>query len=94
MEKKKDELNAQEAAALRQQIQEDFRKREEMERLEKERTKARRRAMSDVTERPFQGTTVEKFDDNIEIEGVSFDTVKLFHGRSRECIFPCLRKCI
>lgn len=82
--KKKDEMYAQEAAALRQQIQEDFRKREEMERLEREKNKARRRAMSDVTERPAQGMTVEKFDETIEIDGVSFDSVKLFHGRTRK----------
>jgi translation initiation factor 2-alpha kinase 4 len=55
-----------------------------MERIEKEKNKARRRAMSDVTERPAQGITIEKFDDTIEIDGIPFDTVKLFHGRSRE----------
>lgn len=77
-------MQAREAEKLRQQISEDFRRREEMERLEKERTKARRRAMSDVTERPAYGPSIERFDDFVTIDGVRFDTIKLFHGRPRE----------
>ena len=62
-------------------MQLDFRLRDELQRQEKEKHKARNRAMSDTTERPALDFATETFDQIIDAFGIRFDTVKLFHGR-------------
>lgn len=66
---------------LLQQIERDAARKEEMRREEKERQKARRRALSDATEKPLVETSVETFDTQIDAFGTRFDTVRLYRGR-------------
>lgn len=67
---------------LLHQIEQNARHREELQRQEQEeRQKARRRAYSDVTERPSVESTIESFDEDVEVSGIKFDSVRLYHGR-------------
>lgn len=67
------------AQALNEQIQEDVMR----QMLEREQNRARRRANSEATEVPLLGDTpTETFNHEVEIEGVRFHTVKLFHPRN------------
>ncbi|TDL16229.1 Serine/threonine-protein kinase [Rickenella mellea] len=73
---------AQISAQLREQIREDTIKKEELQRLEKERHRARRRAFSDATVQPTDAQT-ESFDEPIGAFGIQFDTVKLYHPQQQ-----------
>ncbi len=64
------------------QIEQDTRRKLESQRVEKERHKARKRAMSDATEKPAFDVATENFDQDIVISGVRFNSVKLYHGRN------------
>ena len=67
---------------LRLQIEQDARRREELQRQEEEeRQRARRRAYSDVTERPSMESSIETFDEQLEVSGIKFESVRLYHGR-------------
>ncbi|KAL5519904.1 hypothetical protein ACEPAG_1564 [Sanghuangporus baumii] len=87
--KEREELLAREEAEkesrlqeqLLQQLERDALRKEELRREEKERQKARRRALSDATEKPAVETCVETFDYEIEAFGTRFDTVRLYHER-------------
>ena len=56
--------------------------------------KARKRANSESTEVPFMGeggdfqVPTEVFDHEMDIDGVRFNAVKLFHPRSGKYLFP------
>ena len=69
------------AQRLAQQLERDALRKEELRREEKERQKARKRALSDATEKPVIETSVEMLDEEIDAYGVRFDSVRLFHGR-------------
>lgn len=61
---------------------EDTMKKEELQRIEKERYRARRRAVSDATERPLASDVMtQSFDHVVEVHGIRFEAVKLFHAR-------------
>lgn len=80
---KEEHKRAQELEAeIMQQIEQDTRRKQEAQRMEKERHKARRRAMSDATEKPMLDVSTESFDHDIVISGARFNSVKLFHGRN------------
>ncbi|KAH8114389.1 kinase-like domain-containing protein [Phellopilus nigrolimitatus] len=79
------EREARRAEELLQQIEQDAQRKEEIQRQEKERHRARRRALSDATEKPMVETSIETFDKEIEAFGVRFDSVRLYHGR-HECL--------
>ncbi|EJC97866.1 uncharacterized protein FOMMEDRAFT_143407 [Fomitiporia mediterranea MF3/22] len=83
--REEEEKQSQADEQLLQQIEKDALRKEEMRREERERQKARRRAFSDATEKPLVETSIESFDSEIEISGVRFDTVRLYHGR-QECL--------
>ncbi|THH07416.1 hypothetical protein EW145_g3398 [Phellinidium pouzarii] len=76
-----DEKESQFAEQLLQQIEQDAQRKEEIQRQEKERQRARRRAVSDATEKPMVETHIETFDSEIEAFGLTFDSVRLYHGR-------------
>lgn len=76
-----DELAAQQAEELRRQIEEDVQRKETLQREERERHRARRRAFSDATEKPVVEALTETFEQEIKAFGLRFDTVKLYHGR-------------
>lgn len=72
-------------AEIMQQIEQDTRRKLEIQRQEKERLKARtrtKRAMSDATEKPMLDIATETFDQDIVISGSRFNSVKLFGGRN------------
>ncbi|KIY47671.1 kinase-like protein [Fistulina hepatica ATCC 64428] len=73
------------AIALDAEIQADVQRFREQQ--EQARTRARKRASSQATEMPYAAsdTPIETFPQEIEMEGVVFDTVKIFHPRS-ECL--------
>lgn len=87
--KEREELLAREEAEkesriqeqLLQQLEREALRKEELRREERERQKARRRALSDATEKPAVETCIEIFDSEIEAFGVHFDTVRLYHER-------------
>ena len=79
--KQEAEKESQLAEQFYQQLEKDALRKEEMRREERERQKSRRRALSDVTEKPIVETSVEIFDSIVEAFGISFDTVRLYHGR-------------
>lgn len=80
--KEEDEKRKKMEEELMHQIEHDARRREELQRQEQEeRQKARRRAFSDVTERPLIESYLEHFDESIDALGIRFDTVRLYHGR-------------
>ncbi|KLO11482.1 hypothetical protein SCHPADRAFT_831061 [Schizopora paradoxa] len=75
-------------AEIMQQIEQDTRRKLEIQRQEKERLKARtrtKRAMSDATEKPMLDIATETFDQDIVISGSRFNSVKLFGGRN-DCL--------
>ena len=72
-------------AEIMQQIEQDTRRKLEIQLQEKERHKARtrsKRAMSDATEKPSHDGSTETFEKDIVIEGAKFNSVKLFGGRN------------
>jgi eukaryotic translation initiation factor 2-alpha kinase 4 len=69
------------ARRLTQQLERDAIRKEEMRRAERERQKARKRALSDTTEKPISETSIEMLDEEVEFAGIRFDSVRLFHGR-------------
>jgi translation initiation factor 2-alpha kinase 4 len=81
------------AQELNEQIKADAQKQQ----LAKERQyKARKRANSEATEVPVSGDTpTETFNEEMEINGVRFNTVKIFHPRigeytARRCVIAIL----
>ncbi|KAJ4471431.1 hypothetical protein J3R30DRAFT_3709861 [Lentinula aciculospora] len=83
--REEEEKESQLQEQLLQQLQRDALRKEEMHREERECQKARRRALSDATEKPMVETAVETFDSEIEAYDMRFDTVRLYHGR-KECL--------
>ena len=68
------------------QIELDARRKEELQRQEQERLRARRRAYSDVTERPTVESSIETLDEEVDAFGARFDSVRLYHGRRGQLI--------
>ena len=81
LEKEKNARELQFAEQFREMFERDVQRKEEMRNRDKEQERARRRAMSDVTEKPIVETSIESFDDEMEVSGIRFDTVRLYHGR-------------
>jgi len=81
--KQREAEEAEKAAKVAQDKEEMF-KEEAMRQLlaREQQYRARKRANSEATETPMSGDTMtESFPHAVEINGVSFDTVKLFHPR-------------
>ncbi|KAH8096907.1 hypothetical protein BXZ70DRAFT_945142 [Cristinia sonorae] len=81
------ERAAQRASQLQEELRADAERRQEEQELFQ---KARRRAMSDATEMPVPEdltdlTPIETFQEEIQWQGVSFMSVKLFHPQ-KECL--------
>lgn len=79
--RERDERERRVANELLSQLQDDARRKEDLQRLETERRRARRRALSDATEKPNLEVSIASFDQEVVIGDVRFDTVRLFHGR-------------
>ena len=82
--RKQREAEETEKAAKVAQEKEEMFKDEAMRQLlaREQQYRARKRANSEATETPMSGDTMtESFPHAVEINGVSFDTVKLFHPR-------------
>ena len=65
------------AAELDRQIQANTARKEQLQREEKERQRARHRAATDATERPVYDVKAETFDCELNIKGLKFRAVKL-----------------
>lgn len=79
--RERDERERRVANELLSQLQDDARRKEDLQRQEIERRRARRRALSDATEKPNLEVSTASFDQEVVIGDVRFDTVRLFHGR-------------
>ncbi|RDB27411.1 eIF-2-alpha kinase GCN2 [Hypsizygus marmoreus] len=81
--KQREAEEAERAAKAAQEREEEFKEEAMRELAEREQQyRARKRANSEATETPMSGDTMtESFTHEIEINGVSFNTVRLFHPR-------------
>lgn len=61
-------------------------------RMKEQQHKARRRANSEATEVPpiFSADTMTEAFQEMEMNGIRFNTVKLFHPRPGVLLFPCV----
>lgn len=80
------ERAAQLEAELNEEMHQIALQKEGMQRLERERHRARRRALSDATEKPSNEVMIESFDEEIETTGIRFQAVRLFHPRQGSCM--------
>ncbi|KDQ55382.1 hypothetical protein JAAARDRAFT_37399 [Jaapia argillacea MUCL 33604] len=81
------DLERQKASQLAQRLNEEIQADAQRQQAEKEKfVRARKRAESDATEVPSAGDTpTESFSSELEVQGVRFNSVKLFHPR-KECL--------
>ena len=77
----REEREKQQASEFMSQFESDVRRKHELARQENERRRARRRALSDATEKPALEASTISFQNEIKIGSTRFDSVRLYHGR-------------